>query len=313
MPTAANHQSVPSPASDAPGALSSHLVQDAGPAALAQSEGAEPVLEPSGRLPTTARNHIWGIPFDSLTLAESVTKIGELVCRRVPSYVITANLNYAMLNHRHREMHRVTQDASLILADGQPIVWRSKLAQRPLPERVTGSELIFQLAERASAEGWRIYFLGGAPGVAECCANSLQDRYPGLTVAGFESPPFRELTPSEQAQQDARIRDAGTDILLVALGQPKGELWIHQHYQRLGVPVSIQLGASFDFIAGTAKRAPAMWQGVGLEWAYRMLSDPKRLAPRYAANATFLAGALLADWKRLMYSWGRGRWAATEP
>jgi N-acetylglucosaminyldiphosphoundecaprenol N-acetyl-beta-D-mannosaminyltransferase len=180
------------------------------------------------------------------------------------------------------------------------------LESQPLSERVAGSEMIFELAQRASENGWGIYFLGGETGVAQRCADKLVRLYPGLPVAGVESPPFRELTAEEQAEQDARIAQSGAQILLVAFGQPKGECWIHQNYKRLGVPVSIQLGASFDFIAGTAKRAPVIWQRLGLEWAYRMCSDPKRLVRRYAANAIFLVQALVRDWVRKVDSWGYG-------
>jgi N-acetylglucosaminyldiphosphoundecaprenol N-acetyl-beta-D-mannosaminyltransferase len=253
---------------------------------------------------------IWDVPFDRVTLESAVERIVGLVARRTPSYVITANLNYVMLHHRQPEIQPITAAAALILADGQPIVWRSRLTSTPLSERVAGSEMIYRLAEVARDRGLRIYFLGGEPGVAQCCADNLVELYPGLQVAGVESPPFRKLSQDEQLSQDARIRHAKTDILLVAFGQPKGERWIYENYQRLGVPVSIQLGASFDFIAGTAKRAPKFWQTIGMEWAYRMLSDPKRLIPRYASNATFLCGALVEDWKRQVTRWGMGHWSA---
>lgn len=255
------------------------------------------------------RSLVWDVPFDKVTLKQAVAKIAELIVRGTPSYVITANLNYVMLHHDDASMLDVTRDASLILADGQPIVLRSYIGEDPLPERVAGSEMIYSLAQRAASEGWGIYFLGGMPGVAATCAGQLQSLYPGLTIAGIESPPFRELTAEEQSEQDARIRDSGAKLLLVAFGQPKGEQWIHQNYERLGVPVSIQLGASFDFIAGTATRAPAIFQKTGMEWAYRMLTDPKRLVPRYGSNAMFLAGALIHDWKRTVTRWGMGDWA----
>ena len=272
------------------------------------SQPAVPTKIPPQMPARPARTTVWDVPFDRVTLEESVDHIGELICHRAPSYVITANLNYVMLHHRNVEMDAVTNDAALILADGQPIVWRSKLDQQKLPERVAGSEMIYRLAERAGREGWRIYFLGGEPGVAAAASERLLQMYPGLQIAGVESPPFRRLTEEEQTAQDERIRSAGTDLLLVAFGQPKGELWIHEHYRRLGVPVSIQLGASFDFIAGTARRAPVAFQRIGMEWAYRMFSDPRRLIPRYAGNAMFLVGALINDWKQQVTRWGMGNW-----
>ncbi len=257
-------------------------------------------------LPALDRTQVWGVPFDQVALNQAVDRIDLLIRRRRPSYVITANLNYVMLHNQCDDVRAITENADLILADGQPIVWRSQIGKSKLPERVTGSELIYHLARRASRQGWKIYFLGGEPGVAAVCAERLQQLYPGLKVAGVESPPFRELSPEEQLAQDQRIQEAGTDLLLVAFGQPKGERWIYENYQRLSVPVSIQLGASFDFIAGTATRAPKIWQQLGAEWVYRMLSDPHRLVPRYASNGWFLAGALISDWKRKVSSWGMG-------
>ena len=255
------------------------------------------------------RTEIWDVPFDHLTLDASIDAIGSLIESNEPSYVITANLNYVMLHHSDESMLEITADANLILADGQPIVWRSRLSGTPLPERVAGSEMIFHLAERAASEGWGIYLLGGMPGVADTCADELKRLHPGLIISGVESPPFRELTEQEQLAQDRRIQESGAKLLLVAFGQPKGEKWIHEHHKRMGVPVSIQLGASFDFIAGTATRAPRAFQRVGMEWAYRMLGDPKRLIPRYWSNAVFLTRALLRDWKRTVTRWGMGDWA----
>jgi len=242
-------------------------------------------------------SEIWGVKFDRVRMSDTLAAIDNMIADRTPRYVITANLNYVMLADAHHDMSKVSDDASLILADGQPIVWRSRIGiAGKLPERVTGSELIYRIAEMGAKRGWRIYFLGAEPGIAQQCAETLANAYPGLQVAGVQSPPYRILSDEEVAQQHQAIVDSNADILLVAFGQPKGERWIHEHYQKLGVPVSMQVGASFDFVAGTAKRAPQVWQSVGLEWAYRMFSDPARLLPRYASNAWFLFLSLARDW-----------------
>jgi N-acetylglucosaminyldiphosphoundecaprenol N-acetyl-beta-D-mannosaminyltransferase len=136
--------------------------------------------------------------------------------------------------------------------------------------------------------------LGAAPGVALAAAESLKERFPALKIAGTYSPPFKQLNAAEHADMVARIHAAKPDILLVAFGQPKGECWIYDNLQELNVPLSIQLGASFDFLAGTAQRAPKIWQRFACEWLYRALSDPMRLIPRYASNAWFLARKLLS-------------------
>lgn len=281
----------------------------------AASTGAFPVVTTRPDVqPTPERAHadrperetveIWNIPFDRLDMQQSVEAIGGLVRERRPSHVVTANLNYCMLNDADASIQQITADADLILADGQPIVWRSLLQENPLPERVAGSEMIVHLCQRAAREGWRVYFLGGIDGVAETCARRLEAKFPGLQIAGTECPPFRKPSRQEHAEQLARIRNAKTDLLFVAFGQPKGEKWIHENLGSLGNACCIQLGASFDFIAGTATRAPEIYQRVGMEWAYRMLSDPGRLIPRYASNAWFLAKALLRDWQIQVKRWG---------
>lgn len=248
-------------------------------------------------------SEVWGLKLDRVRMADTIAAIDNMIADRIPRYVITANLNYAMLVDGDAAMQKITDEASLVLADGQPLVWRSRIGSAgPLPERVAGSELIYRLAEIAAMRGWRIYFLGAEPGVATRCASTLAKLYPGLQVAGVQSPPYRKLTQAEEQQQHQAIINSNADILLVAFGQPKGERWIHENYQKLGVPVSMQIGASFDFVAGTATRAPVIWQKIGMEWAYRMLSDPGRLAPRYATNAWFLLISLLRDWNEFVNS-----------
>jgi len=242
--------------------------------------------------------NVWNVPFDAVTMSEAIDAIAQMIDDRTPRYVITANLNYAMLVAEDPSLKPITDQASLILADGQPIVWRSWLSGdgKRLPCRVAGSEMIFKLAQRAASSGWSIYFLGAEPGIAHACAANLASLYPGLNIAGVQSPPYRQLTDQEIQQQFADIRQARPDILLVAFGQPKGEKWIREHYQSLGVPVSIQVGASFDFAAGRVSRAPLWLQKIGMEWAHRMLGDPKRLVPRYYRNAKFLSLTLIREW-----------------
>ncbi|MDA0657352.1 MAG: WecB/TagA/CpsF family glycosyltransferase [Planctomycetota bacterium] len=182
-----------------------------------------------------------------------------------------------------------------MVCDGMPMVWWSRRTKTPLPERVAGSELIYALTKWATVRNYRIYFLGGAPGVAASAAEKLQQRYPGLEIAGVESPPFRQLTSAEESDMIDRIRESNADILYVAFGQPKGELWLAKHVASIGVPVCVQIGASFDFVAGGVARAPMWMQRWGLEWFYRLCQEPKRLTRRYWQNACFLLKALLTN------------------
>jgi N-acetylglucosaminyldiphosphoundecaprenol N-acetyl-beta-D-mannosaminyltransferase len=237
---------------------------------------------------------VWGLPLVPDTFEQALDRIDRLVAARCPSFFITANLNYAMLSDRDEQLKRLNERAAFLLADGMPLVWWSRLGPRPLPERVAGSDLIYGMCERAAAKGHRIYLLGAAPGVAAEAAVALARRFSGLQIAGMECPPFRPLTEDEQEAQFARIHEARTDILFVAFGQPKGELWIADNLERLGVPLSVQVGATLDFVAGRVRRSPKWMQKTGLEWVYRLVQEPRRLAKRYLENVLFLIRATFA-------------------
>jgi N-acetylglucosaminyldiphosphoundecaprenol N-acetyl-beta-D-mannosaminyltransferase len=240
---------------------------------------------------------VLGVPVTPYTTAETVDRLDEIVQSGGPAYIVTANLNYAMLCATDEDLHDVNATAAFVVADGAPLVWWSRLIGRPLPERVAGSDLIYLVNARAAERGYRVYLLGAGPGVADEVAATLVERYPGLQVVGTESPPFRDLTDEEQAEQLDRVRAAAPDILMLAFKMPDGERWLRDHTATLGVPLVLQFGASFDFVAGRVQRAPSWMQRVGLEWLYRTLQEPRRLAGRYGRNFGFLAGALL-----------RGRW-----
>ncbi|MCU0711797.1 MAG: WecB/TagA/CpsF family glycosyltransferase [Pirellula sp.] len=238
---------------------------------------------------------VWGLDFHSVTMEQTLRLIDDIIRVRKPTYAVTANLNYAMLCHQSKRLSEFTQRAGLVLCDGMPILWRSRWNKVKLPERVAGADLIYRLAERSQQHGHRIYLYGAAEGVAEKTARVLEKLYPGCKIVGHRCPPFRPLSESEMRQEIDSIRQTAPDILLIALGQPKGEFWIEDHLQHLQVPLCIQLGASFDFVAGTAKRAPKIFQRTGLEWLYRTLTDPKRLAPRYLRNTLFLMKSVQSD------------------
>jgi len=238
---------------------------------------------------------VWGLPLAPLTFQETLDRVEELIKAGRPSYFITANLHYAMLTAGDRRLEAVNSGAAFILADGMPLVWASRWRPARLPERVAGSDLVPALCARAAQKGYRVFLVGGAPEVAAEAARQLCGRFPGLQIAGVESPPFRALSPEEQAQLAARIRGARPDLLFVAFGQPKGELWLAEHCQALGVPACAQIGATLDFVAGRALRAPLWLQRLGLEWAFRLYQEPARLVLRYGRNFLFALRMLLHD------------------
>jgi N-acetylglucosaminyldiphosphoundecaprenol N-acetyl-beta-D-mannosaminyltransferase len=236
---------------------------------------------------------LFDIPFAPLTLDEAAGEVERLILRSIPSYLVTANTNYAMLVSQHSDLHEVNRNAALIVADGIHMVWVSRMTPRPLPERVTGTDLIHRFSALAAHKGYRLFLLGAAPGVADQAARNLCECYPGLQIAGTEAPVFKDLTPDEHEQLIARIREARPDLLLLAMGQPQGERWLFRNREVLGVPVSIQIGGSLDYIAGRVPRAPLWMRTIGLEAPHRMFCEPSRLIPRYSRNALFLAKSLV--------------------
>lgn len=234
---------------------------------------------------------VFGVPLAKVTQNETVRIIDRFILERHPRLVITANLHFAMLAQVSPILRWLNRKADLILADGMPLVWASKFMGRDhkLPERVTGADLVPALCVHAADMGHRVYFLGGAEGVAEDAVRRLLEKSPDLAVVGIDAPHFARLTPDERDMVVERVRNAKADILFVALGQPKGELWLAENLEKLGVPVSIQIGASLDFLAGRVKRAPRWIQRIGMEWFWRLASEPGRLFRRYLSNAVFLA------------------------
>ncbi|MDB5349040.1 MAG: family glycosyltransferase [Planctomycetota bacterium] len=238
---------------------------------------------------------VWGLPLMPLTRRQAVDAAMALVERRKPSFFVTANTHYAMLTRDLAELREINARADFLLADGAPLVWASHLGGNPVPERVAGSDLIYDLSETAAARGYRLFLLGGPEGVADEAARRLVLKYPGLVIAGTACPPHRPPTSEEHEALLETIRRAAPDILFVAFGQPKGELWLAENLDRLGVPLAVQVGASIDFVAGRVRRAPRWIQKIGMEWAYRLSLEPRRLGPRYARNGLFLVSAVARD------------------
>jgi N-acetylglucosaminyldiphosphoundecaprenol N-acetyl-beta-D-mannosaminyltransferase len=236
---------------------------------------------------------IWGVPFWPYTLQETVQSVAALVEKKKPSFFITANVHYSMLTEENPDLREVNKAASFVVADGAPLVWASRLGLSPLPERVAGSDLIFNLSRMASCENYRLFLAGGAPGVAEEAACKLVARYPNLMVVGTATPSFREAYEPDYSRLKSQIHDTRPDILIIAATMPFGERWLAAHIADLGVPVSVNLGAALDFAAGRITRAPRWMQRVGLEWAFRLMLEPRRLFSRYSRNALFIARMLI--------------------
>ncbi|OJW18900.1 MAG: hypothetical protein BGO49_17780 [Planctomycetales bacterium 71-10] len=238
---------------------------------------------------------IWGVPLAAITYEEALDRVVALIGRGEPSYFITANLNYAMLVERMPELAEVTRGADFIVSDGGPFLRIAAWKGGRLPERVAGSDLTFDLCRIAAERGYRVFLLGGGPGVGDAAAENLRRRYPGLDVAGVAAPAIGEPGGAWEEELAGRIRAAAPHLLLAGLGMPKGEMVLARLHRAWGVPVSVQVGMSLDLAAGRIRRASPWVQRMGWETLHRIALEPRRLLPRYSRNFVFLVRRLLAD------------------
>ena len=230
---------------------------------------------------------VGGVGFSSVTMRQTLSMILLMIQKsQQPHHIVTGNLDHLCILETDREFRDAYASASLVLADGMPVVWLYKLIrsqnQPALPERVSGSDLFWELGKLSQTNGVRIFLLGGKPGAADGAKEKLTETYPDCEICGTYCPSFEDFESSEVQDEIVRqVRSASPDVLMVAFGAPKQEKWIMANKHRLGVPVSIGVGGSFEMACGFAKRAPKIMQELGLEWAFRLLQDPARLYERY--------------------------------
>jgi len=213
------------------------------------------------------------VPVHNVTYAETLEWVGSTISANKPHYLCTVNPEFVMTAQTQTKFLHVLQNADLCLPDGQGMLWAARRRGFTLRQRVAGSTLLGLLAERAAKNKWRMFFLGAKRGVAARAASILESQNPGL-------PPIETMEGSPRPEQDAqiieRVRAASPDILLVAFGAPKQELWIHRQREILHVPIMMGVGGAFDFVAGVTTRAPLWAQRLGLEWLHRLLMQPWR-------------------------------------
>ncbi len=231
---------------------------------------------------TDSRIRIGGLVVDVVNMAGALDAIDALVAAKAGGTVFTPNVDHVVQVEHDPRFRAAYDDVSLSLVDGMPLMWAARLLKTPLPEKVSGSDLILPLMRRAAERGHRVYFLGGAEGAAELAKQKLLEQFPTLQIVGID-PARIDVNGSAELQAPilARIAAAKPDLLLVALGAPKQEIWSHEQRAALGSAVAIGVGASLDFIAGAQTRAPKWMSDSGLEWAYRLAQNPRRMASRY--------------------------------
>ena len=213
-------------------------------------------------------------------------------------YVVTPNVQHTMVFQENAAFREAYAGASLVIADGWPLVASSRLFGKPLPERVAGSDLLPGLFDAARpAQPRTVFLLGAAPGVGEKAAREIHARWPNVRVVGTYSPPLGfERDEAENARILALVAETQPDILVVGLGAPKQELWTHRFRDEIRAKVALCLGGTIDFMAGATKRAPVWVQKAKLEWVHRALSEPRRLGRRYAEHAVLFPALVARTW-----------------
>ncbi len=235
------------------------------------------------------RVNILGVGISPVDMGMACDTIEAWILDRGSSYVCVTPVHSVMDCQRDSELRRIQNSSGMATPDGMPIVWICRLRGYQQVSRVYGPDLMLALCRRSVDKGFTHFLYGGAEGVPEQLSQNLQRRFPGLKISGTLSPPFRPLTPEEGAAMTQRINDANPDIVWVGLGSPKQERWMAEHRSKLTAPVLIGVGAAFDFHAGIKKQAPYWMQRAGLEWSFRLVTEPKRLWRRYLRdNPSFL-------------------------
>lgn len=249
---------------------------------------------PQGVTGNSGRIRLAGLEFDPLSEAQVIGRIIDESGNGRGGYVVTPNIDICRQVRRDVKAKDLVRGATLVVPDGMPLVWAARLAGRPFPERVTGSSLIFTLSRAAARAGRSVYFLGGPPGVADLAAANLARDNPGLRVAGTDAPPagFDESDAGLAAVRD-RLVPLAPDIVFVGLGFPRQERLMAWLSAALPGAWLVGCGAAIPFAAGTLPRAPRWMQRCGLEWAFRLLAEPRRLYRRYLVHDLPYAGALL--------------------
>lgn len=227
---------------------------------------------------------LYGVPFSKMNMQETVTYLSEAIEARVPHRVVTGNSVMLMAGLDNPDFHRALATADLVVPDGAGVVWAAQHVKQPVQERVAGIDLLHELMAEGNLRGWRVYLLGAAEEMITAARDKLQQQYPGVVIVGCRNGFF---TDQEDAGVVASIQEAKPDILFVARGAMNQEPWIEKHANALRVSVMMGVGGSFDIIAGKLKRAPKLFQRLGLEWLYRLLKQPSRLPrmlvlPRFA-------------------------------
>ena len=251
-------------------------------------------------LGTSTRVYVAGCPVDSISLDEAVR---ELTCRleeRQKTHVVFVNAAKVVQYRKSSELRTAMARADLLLADGVPIVWASKLQKASLPGRVNGTDLMERMLQVSQDRGYRVYLFGARAQVLECAVAEIRNRHPGLEIAGWRHGYFSREEEPEIVHQ---INQSRPDLLFLGMSTPTKELWGDNNLPHLNVAVCQGVGGSFDILAGTIRRAPRWLQRAGLEWFFRLLQEPRRLWRRYLTTNSAFVWLVLKDLPVSLLKW----------
>ncbi|MDU3335633.1 WecB/TagA/CpsF family glycosyltransferase [Paraclostridium bifermentans] len=230
---------------------------------------------------------LFGLDVAAMNMEETVTFIDEKIKNNITMQHVVINASKTVLMEKDKNLKKIIKQCKLINADGQSIVWASKILKKPLPERVAGIDLMFELISLAEEKEYGVYFFGATSDVVKKTVNIFKEKHPKLIVSGYRNGYFTKNDENEIIED---MRKSGAKILLVAFSSPKKEYWLCEHIAKLNIPFCMGVGGSFDVVAGKTKRAPKWMQKNGLEWFYRFVQEPRRMWKRYIlGNLSFVS------------------------
>ena len=246
-------------------------------------------------LPPPQRINILGVGISALTIQHACNQIISWIECRSRFYVNVCNVHTIMECQKAPELKKIVNRSGMATPDGMPLVWLCHYYGEKKVTRVYGPDLLLSVCDNSIAKGYRHFFYGGAPGIADALAQNLKHRFPGLIVAGTYSPPILAIGQLEEPHTIDMINSSNPDIVWVGLGTPKQDYWVARHRPLLNAPVLVAVGAAFDFLTGRIPQAPTWMQRNGLEWLFRLAKEPRRLAYRYLVYNPFFVLRVLAQ------------------
>lgn len=228
------------------------------------------------------KQHLLNTYVNNVDMKETLEAIDNMIVSDKKNYIVAINVDVVMKIEKDSHLKKITDSADMVLVDGKPLIWISKLQKRPVKAKISGSDLVPLLCEHASKKEYSIFIIGGKEGIAEKARYNLEKQYANINIVGTYAPPFGfEKDMDEITAINQMITEAHPDILIACFGCPKQEKWIYENYLHYEAKVSICAGATVDFLAGNVNRAPKWMSEHGLEWFYRFLQEPKRMFRRY--------------------------------